>query len=200
MRLKFVIIVYTIFGVLLFATNWFFWDIIDIITPFLAFIPVIACMVLALIFLIGAIIYIVKNVKAEKWKAFIPLAILAASLTMYVTFPFTKVRLDCDFKLNLTARNQIIDMIKTGKLMPEEKNKTLITLPQRYKHLSKGGGEVMVEKHSEHQVYLFFTYRGILDNYSGFVYDPAENAQAELCHEYVEVERLGDCWYFCASN
>lgn len=58
----------------------------------------------------------------------------------------------------------------------------------------------MIESFTDHDIYLFFTYRGVLDNYSGFVYDPDKNAFGELSKEYFEVVKLSDSWYYCASR
>jgi len=128
------------------------------------------------------------------------LLIITVSTLICLFFPFTKTTLTLDFKLNYKARNEVVELIKTGELKPEETNERLITLPGKYERLSKGGGEVVIEHFSDHDVYLFFTFRGILDNYSGFVYDSNENAWEELSRKYFEVVKLDDSWFFCASR
>ncbi|MEK1832858.1 hypothetical protein AAAC51_39785 [Priestia megaterium] len=41
--------------------------------------------------------------------------------------------------------------------------------------MSKGGGDIVVETKGKAKSILFFTYRGMLDNFSGFVYNPNDN-------------------------
>ena len=48
-------------------------------------------------------------------------------------------------------------------------NASLIHLPKEYKHLSKGGGEILVEKTGKDLNIVFYTNRGMLDNFSGIV-------------------------------
>lgn len=177
-----------------------FWDIIDIITPFLIWIPTIFFLVTTVIFLIYSVVYATKNAKYIKQKAFIPLLIIIASILLAVFFPFTNTILNLDFKLNYEARNEVVELIEDEELKPDSSNANLITLPQKYKNLSKGGGEVMIESFIDHDAYLFYTFRGVLDNYSGFIYDPSELALPELGREYFEVTKLSESWYYCTSK
>ena len=81
--------------------------------------------------------------------------------------------LDLDFKMHKTDREEVVSMVKGGKLkynVPD--SPSLIQLPKPYDHLSKGGGEVIAVKTGDSFTILFFTYRGMLDNFSGFVYTP----------------------------
>nr|WP_280166754.1 hypothetical protein [Priestia aryabhattai] len=41
--------------------------------------------------------------------------------------------------------------------------------------MSKGGGYIVLETKGKTKSILFFTYRGMLDSFSGFVYDPNDN-------------------------
>ncbi len=200
MKTKRVCTMFILFGLLLFLYRWFFWDIIDIITPFLIWIPSIAFIFATVIFLIYSVVYATKNAKYIKQRAFFPLIIIVASILLALFFPFTKIILNLDFKLNYDARNEVVAMIENGELKPDSSNENLITLPKKYKGLSKGGGEVMIESFFDHDAYMFFTFGGILDNYSGFIYDPSYEALLELGSEYLEVEQLSESWYYCSSK
>ena len=81
--------------------------------------------------------------------------------------------LDLDFKMHKTDREKVVSMVESGKLKENVPDSpSFIQLPKRYDHLSKGGGEVIAVQKGERLTILFFTYRGILDNFSGFVYSP----------------------------
>lgn len=71
-------------------------------------------------------------------------------------------------------------------------------MPAKYEHLSDGGGEIMIEKSGHGYNILFFTYRGILDGFSGFVY--TESNQKPLKKAFAgdlkEIDKMGKGWYF----
>lgn len=197
---KKIINIYLLFGTFILVFHWFFWDIVDIITPFLIFIPLIIVLISVVGFLIHSFWIASKNVKRLKSKAFIPLLIIIVTILVNIFFPFTDASLQLNFLLNVNARNEVVNLIQTEELKPEKFNNLLIMLPLKYRRLSKGGGEVFIEHFEDHDAYVFFTFRGVLDNFSGFVYDPDEYAIAELETRYVQVLELRDSWYYCASN
>lgn len=94
-------------------------------------------------------------------------------------------------------------MVENGTLKPNvSHDSTLIHLTKKYQHLSKGGGEIVLEKKPRGYSVLFFTYRGILDNFSGFVY--VSNDQKPLKNDFdgdfKEIERLERNWYWVGSS
>ena len=200
MKTKTVCTISIILSILLFLFHWYLWDIIDLVTPFLILVPIIIILVFVAFVLIYTIVYAAKEIKALKLRACIPLLIIVLSIMFNLLVPFTKANLDFNFKLNINARNKVVELIENGELKPEETNENMIALPSKYKRLSKGDGEVMIDCFDNHNAYIFFTYRGIIDNYSGFVYDSDEAALQELSREYFEVEKLCDSWYYCASR
>jgi len=133
MKNKKVITVCISFGVFLFAFRWFYWDIIDIITPFLIFIPTIIILISTVIFLVYSIVYATKNAKKLRSKAFIPLLIVVVFILLNLFFPFTKTTLSLDFKLHYSARNEVVELIKSRELKSEDDNESLILLPQKYR-------------------------------------------------------------------
>jgi len=49
---------------------------------------------------------------------------------------------------------------------------------------------------------LFFTYQGILDNFSGFVYTPNDQKTAKKAFDgnFKEIDKMDKNWYFVSSN
>ena len=200
MKTKTVFTISILLSILIFLFHWYLWDLIDLVTPFfnlgsnnhnLGF----CRLCVDLYDCIRS-----QKMKILKLRAFIPLLIIVLSIMFNSLVSCTKANLDLNFKLNINSRNKVVELIKTDELKPKETNENLIALPSKYKRLSKGGGEVMIDSFNDHNAYIFFTYRGIIDNYSGFVYDSDEAAQEELSGEYFEVEKLCDSWYYCASR
>ncbi|MCM3729011.1 hypothetical protein M3226_25550 [Neobacillus cucumis] len=144
---------------------FFQWKIIDMITEFLM-LPVLLIVFGFFIFItIRAIITLFKN---KNWK---PLVIQVFTILLLIFIPFNQIILNLNFKWNKSEREQVANMVKNGELKPNVSyNSSLIHLPKEYTHLSSGGGDIVVEKSGKNYNILFFTYRGILDNFSGFVY------------------------------
>lgn len=114
--------------------------------------------------------------------------------------PLQQIMLTVGYKLHQAERNEVVEMIETGKLKPNNDSR-LIQLPDDYAHLSKGGGEVLIEKNQTTYSILFFTYRGILDNFSGFLYIPNSKSPDNISfiNRVKETERIDNKWYFVSS-
>lgn len=95
-----------------------------------------------------------------------------------VIFPYNEVMLEADFRYYLTDREKVVAMVKADDpaLQPDpvrefkEFSLQTIALPPEYSHLSRGGGEIVVQSRGTDYKILFYTFRGVLDNFSGFVY------------------------------
>jgi hypothetical protein len=107
-----------------------------------------------------------------------------------------------DFKMNKSEREEVIKMVENGSLKPNVSHDSLlIHLPKEYEHLSKGGGEIIVEKTGGSYTIFFFTYRGILDNFSGFVYSPNDKrpSKNDFGGDFKEIKRYCENWYWVGS-
>lgn len=180
--------------------RWYYWDIINIISPLLIIFPLSAAAISSLCFLVYALFYAAKNCTALKRMAYAPLLIISITIAMALFFPFTKVTLEMDFWTNLKARNTVVALIENGTMQPEAENPNLIKLPWYCKHLSKGGGEVKIVNYGEQEFYLFYTFRGFVDNYSGFIYLPDEQVVDAAKGYFIQVLKMHDGWYYCAST
>lgn len=106
--------------------------------------------------------------------------------------------MDWEFHANKSDREEVVTLIEKEVIQPNvAHNKSLILLPEEYRNLSKGGGEIIVE---DGRVF-FFTFRGILDNFSGFVYSPtdANPRQGDFGGDVKEIVKLEKHWYFVGS-
>lgn len=175
---------------------FFQWKIIDIITAFLI-LPVLLLVFGFFIYItVRAIISLFKN---KNWK---PIVIQVITILLLIFVPFNQIILDIDFKMNKSERERVVKMVKNGELKPNvSHNSSLIHLPKKYEHLSSGGGEIVVEKSGDSYNILFFTYRGIMDNFSGFVYTPRdkEPSKKEFDSNFKEVDKMDKNWYFVGS-
>jgi energy-coupling factor transporter transmembrane protein EcfT len=171
---------------------FFVWNIIDIITPFL-----IGPVWLAVFgFFIWVTVYAIKDlIKNKNWKP-IPIQMITVLLVFF--FPFTDVILDINFKIKKDEREEIIKMVETETL---KSSAGLTKLPDKYKNISDGG-EIVIERNDNDNLILFFTYRGMLDNFSGYVYSPNDQkpVQNDFDGEIKQIEKIENNWYFVGSN
>lgn len=190
-------------SVLLLLINIFKWSLVDIFTVFLFPFIQLGAGIIFLIISILSIIYLGFKFHKLKYKAIIPLAINIITLIIVFTVPFTSIMLYLDFKFNMDERKEVVEMVKSRELEPNVlNNDSLIRLPERYEHLSKGGGEIIVERDKGKLKIFFYTYRGILDNFSGFAYisDDSKLSSKDFYGDFKEIKKKSDHWYWGASK
>lgn len=193
-------------SVLVIGINIFRRSLVDVFTPF--FQPMFELTVYGffLIIIIWSLVYGLIKVKSQKIKAFVPAIINIVAAVSIFTVPFAAITLKIDFYFHLNEREYVIEKVADGKLVPNVSyNKSLINLPKKYQNLSKGGGDIIVEyknKDKDPNVF-FFTFRGIIDTFSGFAYIPADKEPERTdfnCTEILEVEKLQDKWYWLSCT
>lgn len=177
--------------------QFFQWKLVEMFT---VFVMPFVWLFLYIFFLVVFILSIIRLFKKKEWK---PLFIQAITIVLLLFIPFNQVALNVDFKLNKSERNEVISKIQDGTYKPNvSHNNSLIHLPDDYTDLSKGGGDIIVEKEGEDYSILFFTFRGVLDNFSGFVFSP--NDKKPHSHlfggDFKEVVKMEENWYFVSSS
>jgi len=187
----------SIFSSILVILYMFFqWKLVEIITEFLM-LPVI--LIVFGIFILITILAIITLFKNKNWK---PIIIQIATIILVFIIPFNQIMLNIDFKINKSNREQVVKMVESGELKPNvAHNSELIHLPSKYKHLSSGGGDIVIEKSNNGYDVLFFTYRGIMDNFSGFVYtvNDQEPFAKSFNGDFKEIDKMGKNWFFVGS-
>ncbi|PZX08220.1 hypothetical protein C7437_1011344 [Psychrobacillus insolitus] len=182
---------------LLIFLQFFQWNLIEIFTPF--FMPFVWFLVYGF-FLVVFIVSIIWLFKKKDWKPFV---VLIITILLLFLIPFNQIIIDKDFKENKSDRNEVIYKIKDGTFEPNVSyNSSLIHLPDEYEHLSKGGGDIVIEKQSESYSVLFFTFRGVLDGFSGFVYSPNDKKPQldSFGGDFKEIVKIDEYWYFVSSS
>jgi hypothetical protein len=180
-------------SMLIILLQFFTWSIIEITAIF--YVPFIWLFV----FIFFLFVTIAAVISLFKHKIWMPLIIQSATIGILFFFPFTQAILMTDFKVNKQDREKVASMVDNKTLTPNiPDNPGLIKLPKEFEHLSQGGGEIIVKN----DTLLFFTFRGLLDNFSGLVYSPDGQAsvQENFCEDSVEIEQLDEGWYSVVSN
>ncbi|MEI4525703.1 hypothetical protein [Priestia megaterium] len=174
----------------------FQWDLVDIITEFLM-LPI--WLFVYAFFIIMTIWTLIHLFKKRKWQPFV---IQLITISLWFLFPFNQVNLDLNFKIHQDKREEVATKIENGIIKPNVSDSpSLIQLPKKYTQLSKGGGDIVVETKGKAKSILFFTYRGMLDNFSGFVYNPNDNkpSKSDFNGDFKQIKKVHKNWYYVAS-
>ncbi|MBE7122751.1 hypothetical protein FT638_23080, partial [Bacillus cereus] len=77
-----------------------------------------------------------------------------------------------------------------------------IHLPKQFASTSKNGGDVIIQQNKNGISVFFFTYRGILDNFSGFIYTPNDTRpnKYDFNNEYKDITKIEKNWYYVTSH
>jgi hypothetical protein len=182
----------------LLLTLAFQWYLADVFTPFFAMPLLGLAWLLALLGAFRSAAYACLH-RREGLSAFAPLLVSAGALLVAFFVPFTSLWLHADFHFNKTAREEVVAKVLSGDLAPNvPHNAKLIALPKDH-DVSMGGNEIIVEGPHDRPYVFFFSFRGILDNYSGFLWVP-DGARPERFDDAsdpgTEIESYGGNWYF----
>ena len=183
-------------SLLVISGSLFQWDLVDIITEFLMLPVWLFVYAFFIIITVWALIHLFKN---RKWQ---PVVIQLITIALWFFFPFTQVNLDLNFKIHQEKREEAAAKIENGVIKPNVPDSpSLIQLPKEYTQLSKGGGDIEVETKGKSTSILFFTYRGMLDNFSGFVYDPNDHkpSKSDFDGDFKQIEKVHKNWYYVSS-
>ena len=183
-------------SLLVILVSLFQWDLIDIITEFLMLPIWLFVYAFFIIMTIWTLIHLLKN---RKWQPFV---IQLITILLWFFFPFNQVNLDLNFKIHQDKREEVATKIENGVIKPNVPNSpSLIQLPKEYTQLSKGGGDIVVETKGKAKSILFFTYRGMIDNFSGFVYNPNDNkpSKSDFNGDFKQIKKVHKNWYYVSS-
>lgn len=185
-------------ALVLLTARAFQWNIIDTLTLFIGGPLLGLAWLLVMLTVIWSVAYAYRY-RREGATAFAPLAVSIVALFLAFFVPFTQFWLYANFHFNKAAREQVVAKIRDGDFKPNvAHNSKLIALPKG-SGVSMGGDEIIVEGPRNSPYVFFFTFRGILDNYSGFLWVP-DGKRPELFSDVAatgtEIKSFGNNWYF----
>lgn len=182
--------------------NIFRWTLVDIFTPIIApFIEMMGYLVFTVCTL-TVLIYFIVSKPFQRARNAIPFVINIVVLILVIIDPFSSITLNLDYHLNKSEREETVRSVLDGSLKPNVSNNTaLIQLPDKYESLSKGGGEIVVKGSGQDTHILFYTYRGLIDNFAGFIYTIDGRIPDEtLFGEFFQVKKLDHNWYWVGAS
>lgn len=181
----------------------FFWSIIDAVTPFIAPFAWLSVLAITLASMIMAIILPFRRWRTHRMTSLAPLGFLVTCFIITRFVDFTALWLTANFKYRHADRLEVVRRIERGEFYSNiSHNVSLIALPRQFSSVSLGGGEVMVQRDGDRFKVLFFTFRGILNNFSGFIYtsDGLVPKNGDFTGEFFVNKKIEDRWYYVSAN
>jgi hypothetical protein len=182
--------------------QYFLWDLTDLVTVFL--IPLIGGLVYIIFGFayISSIIKAIRNRKIKKSIYFVCVCIYTLGFILAVFVPWTNIWLKVNFATHLEVRQEVIKEIENGTLKNNVSYNTIrIDLPQQLSNASKGGYILEDKDSSGDTEVLFFTFAGVLDSYSGYLYTTSSEAPQNFMGDTLLNDNfIQDHWYFIASS
>jgi len=194
-------------SLLIIFINLYRWDLIDLFTVF--FEPLLELAIQGIFFatLIFSIRYLILELRTNNYRELksyrfmVPIFIALLTFLITIQIPFNELSIHNNFEKHYEQREKVVTMIKGGELNSNSSTNNFIQLPPEYEHLSRGGGKVMVRREDGVIKVFFFTFRGILDSFSGFMYssDNQRPTRNEFNGDFKEFEKFREHWFWGAS-
>jgi hypothetical protein len=184
----------------------FRWTLVEYLTPFLEPLLEMVIGVFFVVVLIWSIAHAIKAWKHGTGAALLPVLVCLLTSAVAIFVPFTALTTDVNFRLHYAARTAVVGDVLAGKYDDHIGNSDgrgeWIALPANLSYLSSGGGEIVRFHHQNRTLIFFFSYRGILDSFSGFVYstDNMPPTNGDFGGQFVEIAPLGKNWFWAASR
>jgi len=156
--------------------------------------------ILFLMFIVSIIKVIISFVM-DKNINLVPIFITFLTFVIIAFAPLNEIYLSLDYIAYYNKRKEVIDVIYNQNLGQFNGNSYVYELPKKYKSLSYEG-EIVIENNYKNKIILFYTYRGIMDNFSGFIYIP----NGYILHneifnsEIIQKVKINNNWYWVACS
>lgn len=146
----------------------------------------------AIIMLFFTIRYSVKRVKENKVQSFLPLILNALILALIFFNPFNRMIQYAEFSIKYNARMEAIHSYYDGELIKAKESVHSYSL--KGNQFLSDGNEIL----KAGDKMLFFTVRGVLDNFSGYVYSPdgTPPSEEDVQADFLERRKVHEHWYY----
>ncbi len=148
-------------------------------------------------------IYAVRNYKNYKLKVLLPLPLCLLALYILIFDPIFNFKTQLNFSQNKIEREAVISDIRQEKLERTKSFETsyIVSLPNGKENLSDDG-EVLISTKDKKLRVFFYTFRGVLDNFSGFIYTevPNDPSPETLNCEPTQIKKKSDNWYWVSCT
>ena len=186
----------------LIAAKAFYWNLAEWLSVFLC------GPLLALCYLATASVLLWSLATALRtrgsWNRFLPAILCATALAAARFVPFDALWLKADFILRRSDRESIIAQLRSGAISAPFPGHPigLIALPSS-PAVSRSGNDILVSGSRQDPFVFFYTFRGVIDNYAGFLRVPPGHLPDEFTaagDQPFLTEKFGDGWFFLSFH
>lgn len=193
-----------VYGAILLGLPFVRWELIELLTPFLEPLWVeLPAHASFLAMLLWSAVYAPRALRRRQRAALLALGVNLATIAAVLLIPFGQIVVALDFRVHRAERERVVADVVSGTLQPNVGHSSaVIRVPPSYGRVSKGDNEIIVERDGGGLSITFFTVRGIVDNWSGFIYrsDGHSPTEADIGGLILELIKLDDHWYWIATT
>lgn len=188
-------------GVLAIGTMFFQTPILEAVTQFLAPLLFLAVFIVSVVAAVILIVIAVRGAIRKRWRDSGPAALLVGVLAICEFAPLNDWWHTYYFHVHRGAREKAIESLL--QLPADQNGRAGIVRLDFPASMSSLGGEVQVVRGESDSAVLFFTFRGILDPFSGFIYTKSgvDPDMAQFgARSVLTMRRLDDHWFYVACG
>lgn len=184
------------------AAKAFYWNLAECLSVFLC------GPLLALVYTATTVVLLWSLAAAFRtrgsWQRFLPALLCATALAATRFVPFDALWLKADFLLRRSDRESVITQLRSGTIHARFQSNSieLIALPSS-PAVSRSGNDILVLGPREDPFVFFYTFRGVIDNYAGFLRVPP----GHLPDEFIAAgdrpfltRKFDDGWFFLSFH
>lgn len=179
------------------------WYLLDWFTPFVAPFVYYLGHIMFFVSTLLVFVYFLVSKPGQRARRGIPLLINAVVLILVIVVPLDTIAIHVDYRLHKAEREEVIRLVLEGSLKPKEVDQAfeVLELPDPHQSLSKGGGEIIIAGNGQQLHVLFYTYRGVVDNYAGFFYSADGSLPKDRRFgDFVKIMKLDHHWYWVRAT
>lgn len=146
------------------------------------------------------ILLVVDALKSKQLKRNgFPLTLTVLLIILMINAPFSPLLRKAEFYFKFEDREDIVTSILNGEIETSNERGDLFRIPEGYDSLFLSDGKEVM-RINDH--FLFYTNRGVLDNFSGYVFSPdgVEPSDADVLAKIVKKQRMNKNWYYIACT
>lgn len=121
---------------------------------------------------------------------------------LVLIIPFERILIDFNFTINKSQLSEVVSMVQNQTIKPlTNSSKATVELPKKYAHLSTDDGSIKIEELDGEYSILFYTYKGIQDDFNGYIFSPNEKKPSiySFGGDLKEIQRIDENWYYVIS-
>jgi len=153
----------------------------------------------------ACVVWSIRQLWKFGWRSGTSAAVCLVAGLMWWFVPFTSLWIQANYRRHRAEREAIVAKITSGQLRPNVPCcPSLIALGPDTAYVSMGGNQVSVEEHDGKKYVMFYTFRGILDRYSGFLFVPDNGEPSRFSDldeaDRTELVRFSDHWVWASHH